>query len=144
MTHLEIDTNSRIHNTLLLIIGSILLSTGFYLSSINFMGVEWFSRSGSLVVILGVGSSFTGIIQERILLGRLEIKRRIEVSRTKRKLRNIKADAEYAKKELDNIENTFEQHATYLAQAIKFSFGLMEGVLLIIGTFIWGFGDLIH
>lgn len=143
MSQLVIETNSKKHNAFLLAITMILLCVGFYLSSINYMEHEWFSRAGSLVVICGIGSGFTGIIHERVLLGQLEIKRRIEITRAKRKLRKIKADITYIAKELSDIEDAFEQHATTLTQAIKLSFGMIEGVLLILGTLIWGFGDLV-
>ena len=142
MSPVVIKPSSTKHNILLSVIAVTLLFMGFYLSRITFWDTEWLSRFGSLIVILGIGSGFTGIIQERVLLGRLEIKRRIEVARSKRKCRKMNAQADYIEKELKSINDHFEQEEDILAQAIKFSFGMMEGVLLIIGTLVWGFGDL--
>ena len=119
------------------------IALGFYLSIIRFMGEEWVTRSGCLVVILGIWSSLGGIIQERVLLGRLRLRRRIAISQAKRNLRRKKVNQEQMDTEIEEIEKTFEQHTATLREKLRLSVGILEVSLLITGTFLWGFGDLV-
>ncbi|MGJ8692413.1 MAG: hypothetical protein ACSHW0_08015 [Thalassotalea sp.] len=134
----------NIHNNVIIsLFAVIILAAGYHLSAIHFMGQEWLSRAGSLVVVLGIVSGFSGIIQERILTSKLRIQKRIAVIQKKRRLRLMNADPALVEKELEDIETSFLNQTSELLQMIKFSVGLIEGVLLILGTIIWGFGDLI-
>lgn len=119
-----------------------ILGFGYYFSIINLLEKEWLSRSGSLIVILGIMSGFSGIIQEKILISRLTIRKRIELLHTKRKLRLLKIEKSFVEKELEDIEKKFEEQANNLKDSIKFNVGLIEGSLLIFGTIVWGFGDI--
>lgn len=119
-----------------------ILGFGYYFSIINLLEKEWLSRSGSLIVIVGIMSGFSGIIQEKILISRLEIRKRIELLHKKRKLRLLKIEKSFVEKELEDIEKKFEEQANTLKDSIKFNVGLIEGVLLIFGTMVWGFGDI--
>lgn len=121
----------------------IILGFGYNFSIINLFGKEWLSRSGSLIVILGIISGFSGIIQERILISRLEIRKRIELLQMKRKLRLLNVEKDFILKELDDINKNFSEQANQLTNTIKFNVGLIEGFLLILGTLVWGFGDII-
>lgn len=134
--------NKRNHFIIMLLTLTI-LSLGYYFSLINLLDKEWLSRSGSLIVVLGIMSGFSGIIQERILISRLELRKRIELLQKKRKLRLLKVESSFVEKELIDIENKFEEQADKLMSSIKFNVGLIEGVLLIFGTIVWGFGDII-
>lgn len=87
-------------------------------------------------------SGFSGIIQERILLSQLEIRKRIELLQKKRKLRLLKVEKNFIETELKDIESNFAEQAKELMNSIKFNVGLIEGVLLILGTMVWGFGDI--
>jgi hypothetical protein len=127
---------------IIILITFFILGLGYYFSMINLLGKEWLSRSGSLIVILGILSGFSGIIQERILLSKLEIRKRIELLQKKRKLRLLKVDKDFIEKELEDIENNFLEQTNELMNSIKFNVGLIEGVLLILGTMVWGFGDI--
>jgi uncharacterized membrane protein YcjF (UPF0283 family) len=120
-----------------------MIMLGLYLSYIQFMMSEWLSRAGCLVVILGIWSSLGSIIQERVLMSRLHMRRRAALVRARRRQRANKMDQEAIDKELADIENTFLAQATKLEQELKFSMGVLEVSLLITGTFLWGFGDLI-
>ena len=115
---------------------------GVYLSIIQFAGLEWLSRSGCLIVVLGVWSGLGGIIQERLLLGRLNFHHRIALARAKRKLRKLKVSSENIASEIQSIEVDFEQKTEKILQAVRLQLGILEVSLLITGTLLWGFGDL--
>jgi uncharacterized membrane protein YcjF (UPF0283 family) len=119
-----------------------LIYVGFYLTEENFLQLEWLSRSGCLIVLIGVWSSISGIIQERVLIDRLNIQHKIELSRAKIKLRKFKAPQEYIDKEIDSIKGKFEEKMDELTINVRFQLGVLEVSLLMTGTFIWGFGDL--
>jgi len=141
---LLLPTTHVLRNHLILIaITLILLSLGYYLSMIHFLDKEWLSRSGSLIVVLGIISGFSGIIEERLFLSRLAIRKRIELLQKKRKLRLLKVAPTFVEEELQDIEEKFEALADESMSSIKFNAGLIEGVLLIFGTIVWGFGDLL-
>ena len=120
-----------------------LIAVGVYLSRIRFLGYEWLSRSGCAVVIVGIWSGLGSMIQERVLAGRLRWRRRNAIIRATAALEEKETDPAEIKKEIDKIEEAFEQQATELAQGLKLSLGLVEISLLITGTFLWGFGDLL-
>ncbi|NVK25966.1 MAG: hypothetical protein HWE10_13650 [Gammaproteobacteria bacterium] len=128
----------------LLLMTIALLFAGVYLTHIEFMQKEWLSRTGSLVVVLGILSGFSGIIFERMLQSRFNIKMRLAIAKQKKKLRKLNAEQAYIDKELAAIEESFELEGLALTQKLKYSIGLSEGLLLILGTLVWGFGDLIN
>lgn len=120
-----------------------LIAFGAYLSRIEFMGEEWLSRSGCLVVILGIWSGLGGIIQERVLVSRLRLRRRMAVLRTKRRMRGRQVSQERIDEELEDIAKRFEENTRALSDRLRLSLGLLEVSLLMTGTFLWGFGDLL-
>lgn len=130
------------HHFIIILLTCIIIACGYHFSMINLLGKEWLSRSGSLVVVLGILSGFSGIIQERILISRLEMRKRIAIIQKKKKLRLLKADKEFIEQEMSSLENEFADKAADITQSIKFSIGLIEGVLLVFGTLVWGFGDI--
>lgn len=136
---IKMSTRSQV---IIVLLSFIILGLGYYFSTINLLNKEWLSRSGSLVVVLGIMSGFSGIIQERLLISRLQIRKRVELLQKKRKLRLIKADKDFIEKELTDIEGDFTDQANNLMNSIKFNVGIIEGLLLIFGTIIWGFGDI--
>ena len=141
---LLLPTTYGLRNHIILIaVTLILLGLGYYFSIIHFLDKEWLSRSGSLIVVLGIISGFSGIIEERLFLSRLAIRERIELLQKKRKLRLLKVAPVFIEEELQDIEDKFETLADESTSSIKFNAGLIEGVLLIFGTVVWGFGDLL-
>ncbi|MFB1000538.1 MAG: hypothetical protein QMC13_09990, partial [Colwellia sp.] len=54
-----------------------LIFIGCYLSEIRFLQLEWLTRSGCLIVLIGVWSSIGAIIAERVLISKLNIQHRI-------------------------------------------------------------------
>jgi uncharacterized membrane protein YcjF (UPF0283 family) len=116
-----------------------LISMGYYLSKTQFLGLEWLSRSGCLIVIIGVWSSIGAIIAERVLISKLNIQHRLVLSRAKMKLRKINVPTEYIDKEIATIEDKID----VVKDNVRYQLGILEVSLLITGTFIWGFGDLL-
>jgi hypothetical protein len=110
---------------------------------IEFCNIEWLTRSGCIVVMLGIWSGMGGIIEEGLLSSRLDVQRRIALSRAKLKLRKIAAPDEYVEKELESIESEHERKVEELRNKFRLQLGILEVSLLMTGTFIWGFGDLL-
>jgi hypothetical protein len=120
-----------------------LIIMGYYLSKTQFLGLEWLSRSGCLIVIIGVWSSIGAIIAERVLISKLNIQHRLVLSRAKMKLRKINVPTEYIDKEIATIEDDFDDKIDVVKDNVRYQLGILEVSLLITGTFIWGFGDLL-
>ncbi len=135
--------HERKHQVILWVLSTLILASGFYLSKIQFMQEEWLSRAGSLIVVLGIWSSLGGIIQERVLVNRLKVRRRLAIARARRKLRRELADADTTDKQIDSISKSFEQKIKAVSDELRLSVGIQEVSLLITGTLIWGFGDLV-
>jgi len=133
---------SRRHHVVLFVLTVLILGLGYYFSLIQLLDTEWFSRSGSVVVVLGIISGFSGIIEERVLISRLSIRKRLEILQKKRKLRLLKATPDYVQEELDDIEEKYLVLIKESMHSIKFNAGISEGILLILGTLTWGFGDI--
>ncbi|WP_028868208.1 hypothetical protein [Psychromonas arctica] len=134
---------SRRHHVVLFVLTVLILGLGYYFSLIQLLDTEWFSRSGSVVVVLGIISGFSGIIEERVLISRLSIRKRLEILQKKRKLRLLKATPDYVQEELDDIEEKYLVLIKESMHSIKFNAGISEGILLILGTLTWGFGDIV-
>lgn len=131
------------HHVVLFVLTALILGLGYYFSLIQLLDTEWFSRSGSVVVVLGIISGFSGIIEERVLMSRLSIRKRVEILQKKRKLRLLKATPDYVQEELDDIEEKYLILIKESMHSIKFNAGISEGILLILGTLTWGFGDIV-
>jgi len=131
------------HHVVLFVLTLLILGLGYYFSLIQLLDTEWFSRSGSVVVVIGIISGFSGIIEERVLMSRLSIRKRLEILQKKRKLRLLKATPDYVQEELDDIEEKYLILIKESMHSIKFNAGISEGILLILGTLTWGFGDIV-
>lgn len=119
-----------------------LIVLGVYLSNIRFLNSEWLSRAGCLVVMIGLWSGIGGIFQERLLVSRIRWRRRNALVRARARLAEEQANSEQVKKELDEIDETFEKESAKATQNLRLSIGVLEVSLLMTGTFLWGFGDL--
>lgn len=120
-----------------------LIIIGYYLTEIHFFGLEWLTRSGCLIVILGIWSSIGAIIAERVLISKLNIKHKIALSREKIKLRKFNAPQEYIDKTINVLEENFDDRVDLVKDNVRYQLGILEVSLLMTGTFIWGFGDLL-
>jgi len=120
-----------------------LVVLGVYLSHIRFMNSEWLSRAGCLIVMLGIWSGIGGIFQERLLISQMRWRRRNAITKARASLEEDQVDSERIKAELDQINEAFEKGLSDLTQSLRLSLGVLEVSLLMTGTFLWGFGDLI-
>ena len=120
-----------------------LIVLGVYLSNIRFMNSEWLSRAGCLVVMIGLWSGIGGIFQERLLTSRIRWRRRNAIVRARARLAEEQADSEQVKKEIGEIDEIFEKESAKATQNLRLSIGVLEVSLLMTGTFLWGFGDLL-
>lgn len=120
-----------------------LILTGVYLSHIEYLDTEWLSRSGCSIVILGIISGFAEIVQEGFVSARLKLQRRNTIVAAKARLGEMDKDDTEIKIEIEGINHRFDQRVDDLRQKMKMKIGLLEVALLIIGTFLWGFGDLL-
>lgn len=125
-----------------LLLAAALLAAGGYLSMIGFMGHEWLSRAGCLVVMLGIWSGLGGIIHEKLLTAGIRQKQRNAIVLAKAKLSERDADADTVEKELAEINEKYEAQLSHAANTLRYSVGFEEVALLLTGTFFWGFGDL--
>ncbi len=119
-----------------------IIMLGVYLSHIEFMGREWLSRAGCLIVILGIWSGLGVVIQERLVRQRIKRQRRNAVTEARARLGEEGKCDEEVHQEIEEINEAFDRQGEELAHQLKFSFGVLEVSLLITGTFLWGFGDL--
>ena len=55
----------------------------------------------------------------------------------------MKAPQDYIDKEIDTIEDDFDDRVEVIKDNVRYQLGILEVSLLMTGTFIWGFGDLL-
>ena len=107
-------------------IASIILLAGCFVS-IHFSDWSWFSRCGSLVVVIGIILTSSQILDHIRLLKLREL--------------NLSGDfnRDWASEERKQalLESRFNEEATWTNERSGF-------LMLIAGTLIWGFGDLIE
>jgi uncharacterized membrane protein YcjF (UPF0283 family) len=133
---------SRLHHAMLWLIAITLIMTGVYLSRIQYLGHEWLTRAGCLIVILGIWSSLGVILRERMIRARINRHRRNALIEARARLsENDKTDQEI-EKEIESTNDAFDKELEDLTHKMKLSLGFMEVSLLMTGTFLWGFGDL--
>ena len=111
--------------------------------NIRFMESEWLSRAGCLVVMIGLWSGIGGIFQERILASRIKWRRRSAINKARARHAKNKTYSEKAEQEFKDIDESFEKALMKTTQNLRLSIGIIEVSLLMIGTFLWGFGDLL-
>tara|TARA_R110000751_G_scaffold307911_2_gene435246 strand:- start:57243 stop:57680 length:438 start_codon:yes stop_codon:yes gene_type:complete len=112
---------------------------GLYLSKITWLHTEWFSRSGCLVVVLGVWSSIGVVFHEKLISRRANWIRNKELRQLKAKFLD-EADMTLG---IDQLNADHDQRLNLAIQDLRLSIGVLEMSLLISGTLVWGFGDLL-
>jgi hypothetical protein len=90
--------------------------------------------------VLGIWSGFGGLIEERLTHRAMKFKKHMAERRIRRA---FGADEEQMKKELDRIQQNYDERRVKMREELGISVGLIEASLLVTGTFFWGFGDLI-
>lgn len=121
----------------------LVIALGVYLTHIRLMNSEWLTRAGCLVVMLGIWSGIGGVLQERLFVRRTKWRRRNALAAAKARLDEQSSDPEQVEKLLAEVNDTFDQQIAEAAQNLRLSIGVLEVSLLMTGTFLWGFGDLI-
>lgn len=143
---LVIKTRLHIKTYLTFVWSCVLLALwcGIYLTQQGYMGLEWFSRSGSVVVVIGILSGFGGIVQERILVSQLAFQHRLLLLKTRKKLRALKVSEDYMSKEIESVNQQFLTLTERHESSLKVKVGMLELSILILGTLVWGFGDILQ
>jgi uncharacterized membrane protein YcjF (UPF0283 family) len=136
------QVRTRISNSVYWLIAISILAFGVYLTKIQYLETEWFTRAGCLVVVLGVWSSLGVIIQERIILRQSQWRRNRALNKFKLKHAKEK-DQTIIDSEKVVINEEHDKHVAKAIDHLRLSIGALEVSLLVSGTFVWGFGDLI-
>lgn len=116
------------------------LIIGFILTLYNIPDRNSFARSGALVTILGIWTAFHQVLvargrREALIFVKALGSAKIQVRRAK--------DSEATRTELDSKhKERVEALSEKIQSELTISFGFLEALLLIVGTFVWGFGDL--
>jgi len=131
---------TTIYGIMLWIIAIAAIITGYYLSVERFLDQDWLSRAGSLIVVLGIWSGLGGVIEEKILHRGLMIRKYMAMRRTRMA---FGADKEEMEKQLQHIQDKYNERLEESRNALGISVGVIEASLLITGTLLWGFGDLL-
>ena len=118
----------------------VILIGGAAIPVLNVSDSSWFSRAGCLVVMLGIWSGLGGLIRQKILNKRIAMRNRSAERRLRRKYRYDQATLDV---ELIQLEKRFAELTDKHHTKLQLSVGVQEATLLILGTFVWGFGDLI-
>lgn len=131
---------TALHGIILWLIAIALITTGYHLSVESYLDQDWLSRAGSVVVVLGIWSGLGGVIEAKLLHRAYIIKKRLAERRVQQA---FGADEEMREKELQRVQQAHDERLAHLQNQLGVSFGVIEASLLIIGTLLWGFGDLI-
>ncbi len=135
--------HSQIYRVAAWVAAVLLIGLGVYLTRVQFMDREWLSRVGCLITMLGIWSGIGGVFQERLLYSQTKWRRRNALTAARARLGEENADPEQTEKRLDEIGKSFDNEMSEAAQSIRLSIGVLEVSLLMTGTFLWGFGDLL-
>ena len=143
MAETRSQRHSRIYRVTAWISAIVIIALGIYLSHIRFYDSEWLSRAGCLVVMLGIWSGIGGVFQERLLFRGSKWRRRNALTAAKARLFELEASPEQIEKQLAEINAAYDNQMAEASQSLRISIGMLEVSLLMTGTFLWGFGDLL-
>lgn len=139
----DISPKTRFSNTFYWLAALAFFYIGFHLTKIEYMHVEWFSRSGCLVVVLGVWASLGGVLKEKVLVQKISWKRNQAFAKSRFRILKGKNHPSLGEAEIEEINSSHDKELADHLQHLKMSIGALEVSLLIAGTLIWGFGDLV-
>ncbi len=128
------------HAIILWLMAALLIAAGVFLSQQAVLDRNWLARAGCLIVILGIWSGVGGLIEVRLARKTLEIRRRLSAARNRYRYRH---NLEERDQRLTELNERYDKRLAAHADRLGFSFGLLEGSLLVLGTLVWGFGDLL-
>lgn len=139
----SIDVKTRSNNAFYWLIAIAMFGCGVYLTQISYLNAEWFTRSGCLVVMLGIWSSLGAIIHEHLVIRQSEWQRRKALNKSKFRLLKEKNSLPMGASEIDEINTVHDKELANAIHHLRLSIGVLEVSLLVTGTFVWGFGDLL-
>ncbi|MGS2719049.1 hypothetical protein [Paraglaciecola aestuariivivens] len=139
MSAINLSKKSSLSHLIYWSLAIMIFSLGLYLSHIAWMGLEWFTRAGCLVVVLGVWSSIGVVLHEKLITRRANWLRNKELRQLTAKKLN---DSDIALG-IDQINTSHDQRLSVAMQDLRLSVGVLEMSLLISGTLVWGFGDIL-
>lgn len=128
------------HALILWAVAVTVLAGGVWLSLSHVLDRNWLARAGCVIVVLGIWSGVGGMIEVRLLRRALEFRRRLALSRARYRHRR---NEEARTARVAELNERYDKRVAALADRLGFSFGILEGSLLVAGTLIWGFGDLL-
>lgn len=131
---------TALHGLVLWVLALIIIYYGYQLSIEKFLDQDWLSRAGCLIVVLGIWSGIGGVIESRLLHKTLVFKKSLKERRLQQA---FMSDQELLEKELHQVQQDHNERLANLQNELGVSIGVIECSLLITGTLLWGFGDLI-
>ena len=143
MSASNLNTHSQSYRIASWVGAVLIIVLGIYLSLIEYMNSEWLTRAGCVVVMLGIWSGVGGILQERLLVSRTKWRRRNAITAARARLSEERKDVDQTDKEVTEINEAFDNQMEKATQNLRLSVGVLEVSLLLTGTFLWGFGDLL-
>jgi uncharacterized membrane protein YcjF (UPF0283 family) len=139
----NISHKTRFSNTFYWLVALSFFYTGFHLTEINYMELEWFTRSGCMVVVLGVWASLGVVLKEKVLVQKITWKRNQAFAKSKFRILKGKKHPTLNEAEIAEINSTCDTELASQLQHLRMSIGALEVSLLISGTLVWGFGDIV-
>ncbi len=122
-------------------IAILILCAGFLLTAFNFLDRYWFARSGAVVTMLGIWTAFrrlTEVAGYNVAMVMAQAAARIKIHRRH-------PDDEAKRQELEKDADARINELIAKTQArVTYRYSLHEVFLLLVGTFVWGFGDLVR
>lgn len=132
---------TALHGIILWILAIAAIIGGYHLAIENFLDQDWLSRAGCFIVVLGIWSGLGGLIERKLQHRRLRMKKYLAMRRLRRAFR---ADKEQLDKEAQKLHQQYTERFEALKDDLGISVGFVEASLLITGTLLWGFGDLVR
>ena len=125
---------------ILWLLAIVIMYAGYRLSVERFLDQDWLSRAGCLIVMLGIWSGLGGVIESKLQYRTHTLKKKLAERRVRQA---FGADDELLEKEMNKVQQHYNEQLAGLQNKLGVSIGVIEASLLIIGTLLWGFGDLI-
>lgn len=137
----EEDRKVKTASIILWTVAIVVVLLGVIFSVIPIIDRFWLARAGAVVVMLGIWSGVGGIFRYSMMRERLYANKRRGTMQAQRKYQN---DTEELKQLLSDLNQQYINDVEQLRSKLSISVGIQEATLLLIGTFLWGFGDLLH
>jgi hypothetical protein len=101
---------------------------------------NWLPQAGCLLVMLGIWSSVGGLILERLAVRSLRIRYGLLIAQARLRYTFNKPNQDKLK---EALQGRLEERLHAAQSTWRFSIGSLEASLLVVGTPLWGFGELL-